>query len=68
MSPEDYVVFILDPDLYGVGKVLEVLAPAQDGTGRLRVDFDGDVNEFGAFELELASVWAGRRQTMGEAA
>ena len=62
MSPGDYVVFVKDPDLYGVGCLREVTK-----AGRLRVDFDGQVDEFDAHELELASVWAGRR-TIGEAA
>jgi hypothetical protein len=57
MSPGDYVVVLAEPDLYGVGVVREVL-----DYDRLAVDFDGQVDQFSAFELELASVfYAGRR-------
>jgi hypothetical protein len=63
MGADDYVVCLADPDLYGVGVVREVLDPHPvTGEARLRVEFDGQVDEFGAFELELASVfYAGRR-------
>jgi hypothetical protein len=63
MGVDDYVVCLADPDLYGVGIVREVLDPHPvSGEGRLAVEFDGQVDGFGAFELELASVWAGRRE------
>jgi hypothetical protein len=57
MSPDDYVVYLGDPDLFGVGRIRGVLKD-----GRLAVEFDGTVDHFDAQELELASVfYAGRR-------
>jgi hypothetical protein len=68
MQVGNYVVFVLEPELYGVGRVEQVLGPGEDGEdSRLVVEFDGKTDLFSAHELELASVWASRRQAMGEA-
>jgi hypothetical protein len=61
MEVNDYVVYIADPDLYGVGMVRAVLGPDEESASRLTVDFDGQLDDFSAHELELASVWAARR-------
>lgn len=56
MKAGDHVVFLAEPELYGLGVIRGVLAD-----GRLAVEFDGQVDHFGPFELELASVfYAGR--------
>lgn len=57
MTEDDYVVCLRDVDLYGVGKILEVLDYDQ-----LAVEFDGRVDQFSAHELELASVFYGGRR------
>lgn len=52
MSPGDFVVFLAEPELYGLGVIRGVLRD-----GRLSVEFDGAVDHFDAQELELASVF-----------
>jgi hypothetical protein len=63
MREGDYVVCIRDVDLYGVGKIVAVA-----GYDRFVVEFDGQRDQFGSHELELASFFFKGQREFKEAA